>query len=114
MVLDLISINCMMSNIYIHIYTLYHSKVYVLCTEQDVTFLDIFFSSSPYGLFSLFHETIIKRVPKVSWVISHYRTATEGSTVNTKIIWAMVNDSAVQTFGIIKDTSSCTRHLSDP
>lgn len=54
------------------------------------------------------------KVPKASWVISHYGTVTEGSAVNTEIIWAMVNDSAVQAFGMIKDRSSCTRHLSGP
>lgn len=54
------------------------------------------------------------KVPKASWVISHYGAVTEGSAVNTEIIWAMVNDSAVQAFGMIKDRSSCTRHLSGP
>lgn len=54
------------------------------------------------------------KVPKASWVISHYSAVTEGSAVNTEIIWAMVNDSAVQAFGMIKDRSSCTRHLSGP
>lgn len=33
------------------------------------------------------------KVPKASWVISHYGAVTEGSAVNTEIIWAMVNDS---------------------
>lgn len=54
------------------------------------------------------------KVPKASWVISHYGAVTEGSAVNTEIIWAMVNDSAVQACGMIKDRSSCTRHLSGP
>lgn len=54
------------------------------------------------------------KVPKASWVISHYGAVTEGSAVNIEIIWAMVNDSAVQAFGMIKDRSSCTRHLSGP
>lgn len=54
------------------------------------------------------------KVPKASWVISHYGAVTEGSAVNTEIILAMVNDSAVQTFGMIKGRSNCTRHLSGP
>ena len=54
------------------------------------------------------------KVPKASWVISHYGAVTEGSAVNTEIIWAMVNDSAVQASGMIKDRSSCSRHLSGP
>lgn len=54
------------------------------------------------------------KVPKASWVISHYVAVTEGCAVNTEIIWAMVNDSAVRATGPIKDRASCTRHLSGP
>ncbi len=54
------------------------------------------------------------KVPKASWVISHYIAVTEGCAVNTEIIWAMVNDSAVRATGLIKDRASCTRHLSGP